>query len=130
MFDRFTDRARKVMEIAMHEAQRLNSGFIGTECILVGLILEGGGIAASTLKNLGVDLEAIRSESAKLVREGETAERTDPPPFTPFAKKVLELSLEEASQLGHNQARHNQARNWSVLRVQEHAQRRPRGHAA
>ncbi len=102
MFDRFTDRARKVMTLAKQEAQRFNHEYIGTEHILLGLIQEGSGVAASVLKNLGIDLRKIRSEIEKLVKGSATMVTTGQLPFTPRAKKVLELSVEEASQLGHN----------------------------
>ncbi|MBI4879662.1 MAG: ATP-dependent Clp protease ATP-binding subunit [Planctomycetes bacterium] len=102
MFDRFTDRARKVMTLAKQEAQRFNHEYIGTEHILLGLIQEGSGVAASVLKNLGIDLRKIRAEIEKLVKGSATMVTTGQLPFTPRAKKVLELSVEEASQLGHN----------------------------
>ena len=102
MFDRFTDRARKVMNLAKQEAQRLNHEYIGTEHILLGLIQEGSGVAASVLKNLHIDLKKIRSEIEKIVKGSPTMVTMGSLPFTPRAKKVLELSLEEASQLGHN----------------------------
>ncbi len=102
MFDRFTDRARKVMNLAKQEATRLNHEYIGTEHILLGLIQEGSGVAASVLKNLGIDLKKIRSEIEKIVKGSPTMVTMGSLPFTPRAKKVLELSLEEASQLGHN----------------------------
>jgi ATP-dependent Clp protease ATP-binding subunit ClpC len=102
MFDRFTDRARKVMNLAKQEAQRLNHEYIGTEHILLGLVQEGSGVAASVLKNLGVDLKKIRAEIEKIVKGSPTMVSMTTLPFTPRAKKVLELALEEASQLGHN----------------------------
>jgi ATP-dependent Clp protease ATP-binding subunit ClpC len=102
MFDRFTDRARKVMNLAKQEAQRLNHEYIGTEHILLGLIQEGSGVAASVLKNLGIDLKKIRAEIEKIVKGSPTMVTMGTLPFTPRAKKVLELALEEASQLGHN----------------------------
>jgi len=102
MFDRFTDRARKVMGLARQEAQRFNHDYIGTEHILLGLIQEGSGVAADVLKNLDVDLKKIRQEVEKLVSHGTTMVTMGQLPFTPRAKKVLELALEEASNLGHN----------------------------
>ncbi|MCZ6574014.1 MAG: NDP-hexose 4-ketoreductase, partial [Planctomycetota bacterium] len=102
MFDRFTDRARKVMGLARQEAQRFNHDYIGTEHILLGLIQEGSGVAADVLKNLDVDLKRIRQEVEKLVSHGTTMVTMGQLPFTPRAKKVLELALEEASNLGHN----------------------------
>src|SRR5205823_1345071 len=101
MFDRFTDRARKVMGLARQEAQRFNHDYIGTEHILLGLVQEGSGVAASVLKNLDIDLKKIRQEVEKLVSTGTTMVTMGQLPFTPRAKKVLELSLEEASNLGH-----------------------------
>ena len=101
MFDRFTDRARKVMGLARQEAQRFSHDYIGTEHILLGLVQEGSGVAASVLKNLDIDLKKIRHEVEKLVSNGTTMVTMGQLPFTPRAKKVLELSLEEASNLGH-----------------------------
>jgi len=101
MFDRFTERARKVMSLARQEAQRFNHDYIGTEHILLGLVQEGSGVAASVLKNLDIDLKKIRQEVEKLVSTGTTMVTMGQLPFTPRAKKVLELSLEEASNLGH-----------------------------
>jgi len=103
MFDRMTDRARKVMELARQEAQRLNHEYIGTEHILLGLIKEGSGVAASVLNNLDVNLKAIRLEVEKMVPGGSNmATIGQKLPYTPRAKKVLELSFEEARNLGHN----------------------------
>ena len=102
MFDRFTDRARKVMALARKEAQRFNHDFIGTEHILLGLIQEGSGVAANVLKNLGVEIEKIRREIEKNVQSGPSMVTMGQLPFTPRAKKVLELSMEEANELGHN----------------------------
>jgi len=102
MFDRFTDRARKVMALARKEAQRFNHDFIGTEHILLGLIQEGSGVAANVLKNLGVEINKIRSEIEKNVQSGPSMVTMGQLPFTPRAKKVLELSMEEANELGHN----------------------------
>ncbi|HBO52708.1 MAG TPA: NDP-hexose 4-ketoreductase, partial [Planctomycetes bacterium] len=102
MFDRFTDRARKVMALARKEAQRFNHDFIGTEHILLGLIQEGSGVAANVLKNLGVEISKIRSEIEKNVQSGPSMVTMGQLPFTPRAKKVLELSMEEANELGHN----------------------------
>jgi ATP-dependent Clp protease ATP-binding subunit ClpC len=101
MFDRFTDRARKVMGLARQEAQRFNHDYIGTEHVLLGLVQEGSGVAATVLKNLDIDLKKIRQEVEKLVSTGTTMVTMGQLPFTPRAKKVLELSLEEASNLGH-----------------------------
>ncbi|MEE2712923.1 MAG: ATP-dependent Clp protease ATP-binding subunit [Planctomycetota bacterium] len=102
MFDRFTDRARKVMGLARQEAQRLNHEYIGTEHILLGLVQEGSGVAANVLKNLDIDLKKIRQEVEKIVKTGPSMVTMGQLPFTPRAKKVLELALEEASNLGHN----------------------------
>jgi ATP-dependent Clp protease ATP-binding subunit ClpC len=102
MFDRFTDRAKKVMSYARQEAQRLNHEYIGTEHILLGLIQEGSGVAANVLKNMSVDLEKIRQEVEKIVKTGPSTVTMGQLPFTPRAKKVLELSMEEASSLSHN----------------------------
>jgi ATP-dependent Clp protease ATP-binding subunit ClpA len=102
MFDRFTDRARVVMALARKEAQRFNHDFIGTEHILLGLIGEGRGVAAHVLKNLGVEIDQIRREIEKNVQSGPPVVTMGQLPFTPRAKKVLELSMEEANELGHN----------------------------
>lgn len=102
MFDRFTDRARKVMALARKEAQRFNHDFIGTEHILLGLVQEGSGVAANVLKNLGVDGNKIRAEIEQHVQSGPSMVTMGQLPFTPRAKKVLELSQEEANELGHN----------------------------
>ncbi len=102
MFDRFTDRARKVMGLARQEAQRFNHQYIGTEHILLGLIQEGSGVAANVLRNLDVDPEKIRVEVEKIVQDGPTMATLGQLPFTPRAKKVLELASEEATNLRHN----------------------------
>jgi ATP-dependent Clp protease ATP-binding subunit ClpC len=102
MFDRFTDRAKKVMNLARQEAQRFNHEYLGTEHILLGLVQEGSGVAANVLKNMGIDLAKIRSEVEKIVKTGPSMVTMGQLPFTPRAKKVLELSMEEASNLGHN----------------------------
>ncbi|MBU0755987.1 MAG: AAA family ATPase, partial [Planctomycetes bacterium] len=102
MFDRFTDRARKVMNLAKTEAQRLNHEYIGTEHILLGLIHEGSGVAANVLRNMGIDLRRIRGEIEKTVKGTPTLVISGQLPFTPRAKRVLELSMEEASNLRHN----------------------------
>ncbi|MBL8695622.1 MAG: ATP-dependent Clp protease ATP-binding subunit [Planctomycetes bacterium] len=102
MFDRFTDRAKKVMALARQEAQRFNHEYIGTEHMLLGLIQEGSGVAANVLKQMNVDLEKIRHEVEKIVKTGPPTVTMGQLPFTPRAKKVLELSMEEASALGHN----------------------------
>ncbi len=101
MFERFTDRARRVLVLAQEEAKLLNHNFIGTEHILLGLIHEGEGVAAKALESLGISLEAVREKVEETIGppSGTTA---GSPPFTPRAKRVLELSLREALQLGHN----------------------------
>ena len=102
MFDRFTERARKVMSLARQEAQRFNHDYIGTEHILLGLVQEGSGVAAHVLKNLEVEPKKIRLEVEKIVKNGTNMVTMGQLPFTPRAKKVLELALEEAQNLGHN----------------------------
>lgn len=102
MFDKFTDRARKVLGYAKSEAERLNHDYIGTEHILLGLIKEGSGVAANVLENLSVDLEKVRVEVEKLVEAGTNTVSSGQPPYTPRAKRVLELALEEARNLDHN----------------------------
>ncbi|MBK8978525.1 MAG: ATP-dependent Clp protease ATP-binding subunit [Planctomycetes bacterium] len=102
MFDRFTDRAKKVMSFARQEAQKFNHEYIGTEHILLGLVQEGSGVAANVLKNMNIDLEKVRHEVEKIVKTGPSMVTMGQLPFTPRAKKVLELSMEEASQLSHN----------------------------
>jgi Clp amino terminal domain, pathogenicity island component/ATPase family associated with various cellular activities (AAA) len=101
MFERFTDRARRVVVLAQEEARMLNHDYIGTEHILVGLIHEGEGVAAKALESLGVSLEAVRQQVEEIIGQGERAP-SGHIPFTPRAKKVLELALREALQLGHN----------------------------
>jgi ATP-dependent Clp protease ATP-binding subunit ClpC len=102
MFNRFTERARKVIILAKEEARRFNHDYIGTEHILLGLIREGEGVAAAVLQKLGVSLENIRLEIEKLVQPGPTTQIIGDIPFTPRAKKSLELAAEEARSLGHN----------------------------
>src|SRR5688500_9389020 len=101
MFERFTDRARRVVVLAQEEARMLNHNYIGTEHILLGLIHEGEGVAAKAMESLGISLEAVRQQVEEIIGHGESAP-TGHIPFTPRAKKVLELSLREALQLGHN----------------------------
>ena len=101
MFERFTDRARRVVVLAQEEARLLNHNYIGTEHILLGLIHEGEGVAAKALESLGISLEAVRAQVEEIIGQGQSAP-TGHIPFTPRAKKVLELSLREALQLGHN----------------------------
>ncbi|MFH1578066.1 MAG: ATP-dependent Clp protease ATP-binding subunit [Candidatus Omnitrophota bacterium] len=102
MFNRFTERARKVIILAKEEARRFNHDYIGTEHILLGLVREGEGVAAAVLQNMGTSLETIRLEVEKLVQPGPSTQILGDIPFTPRAKKVLELSAEEARSLGHN----------------------------
>jgi ATP-dependent Clp protease ATP-binding subunit ClpA len=101
MFERFTDRARRVVVLAQEEARMLNHNYIGTEHILLGLIHEGEGVAAKALESLGISLDAVRGQVEEIIGQGQAAP-TGHIPFTPRAKKVLELSLREALQLGHN----------------------------
>ena len=101
MFERFTDRARRVVVLAQEEARMLNHSYIGTEHILLGLIHEGEGVAAKALESMDISLGAVREKVQEDIGQGQQ----NPPghiPFTPRAKKVLELSLREALQLGHN----------------------------
>jgi Clp amino terminal domain, pathogenicity island component len=101
MFERFTDRARRVVVLAQEEAVGLNHNYIGTEHILLGLIREREGVAAGALEALGISLEAVRAQVEEIIGQG-VSTPTGHIPFTPRAKKVLELSLREALQLGHN----------------------------
>jgi ATP-dependent Clp protease ATP-binding subunit ClpC len=101
MFERFTDRARRVVVLAQEEARMLNHNYIGTEHILLGLIHEGEGVAAKALESLNISLEAVRQQVEEIIGQGQAAPMGHIP-FTPRAKKVLELSLREALQLGHN----------------------------
>ena len=101
MFERFTDRARRVVVLAQEEARLLNHSYIGTEHILLGLIHEGEGVAAKALESLSISLEAVRSQVEEIIGQGGSSP-SGHIPFTPRAKKVLELSLREALQLGHN----------------------------
>src|SRR6187397_260592 len=101
MFERFTDRARRVVVLAQEEARMLNHNYIGTEHILLGLIHEGEGVAAKALESLGISLDAVREQVQDIIGQGQQSP-SGHIPFTPRAKKVLELSLREALQLGHN----------------------------
>jgi ATP-dependent Clp protease ATP-binding subunit ClpC len=101
LFERFTDRARRVVVLAQEEARLLNHNYIGTEHILLGLIHEGEGVAARALESLDINLESVRSQVVEIIGQGSQAP-SGHIPFTPRAKKVLELSLREALQLGHN----------------------------
>jgi len=101
VFERFTDRARRVVVLAQEEARLLNHNYIGTEHILLGLIHEGEGVAAKALESLGISLEAVRQQVEEIIGQGGSSP-SGHIPFTPRAKKVLELSLREALQLGHN----------------------------
>jgi ATP-dependent Clp protease ATP-binding subunit ClpA len=100
MFERFTERSRRVVVLAQEEARMLNHNYIGTEHILLGLIREGAGVAARALESLGISLDAVRQEVLEIIGQGQQAP-SGHIPFTPRAKKVLELSLREALQLGH-----------------------------
>jgi ATP-dependent Clp protease ATP-binding subunit ClpA len=101
MFERFTDRARRVIVLAQREARRLSHNYIGTEHILLGLVDEGEGVAAKALDSLGISLTAVRQQVEEIIGRGQEA-ASGHIPFTPRAKKVLELSLREALQLGHD----------------------------
>jgi hypothetical protein len=101
MFERFTDRARRVVPLAQEEAKRLDHNYIGTEHLLLGLIREGEGIAAKAMESLGISLDAVRQQVEEIIGRGQQAP-SGHMPFTPRAKKVLELSLREALQLGHD----------------------------
>jgi ATP-dependent Clp protease ATP-binding subunit ClpA len=101
MFERFTDRSRRVVVLAQEEARMLDHNYIGTEHILLGLIREGDGHAARALESLGISLDAVRQQVEAFIGRGQQAP-SGPVPFTPRAKKVLELSLRESLQLGHN----------------------------
>jgi ATP-dependent Clp protease ATP-binding subunit ClpC len=101
MFERFTDRSRRVVVLAQEEARMLDHNYIGTEHILLGLLREGDGYAARTLESLGISLDAVRQQVEQIIGRGQQAP-SGHVPFTPRAKKVLELSLRESLQLGHN----------------------------
>jgi len=101
MFERFTDRARRVVVLAQEEARMLNHNYIGTEHILLGLIHEGEGVAAKALESLGISLEAVRQQVEEIIGQGQQAP-SGHIPFTPRANKVLELASQEGLQLGHN----------------------------
>ena len=101
MFKRFTDRARRVVVLAQEEARMLNHNYVGTEHILLGLIHEGEGVAAKALESLGISLEAVRAQVEEIIGQGQQIP-SGHIPFTPRAKKVMELSLREALQLGHD----------------------------
>ena len=102
MYERFTDRARKVMHLANMEAHRLNHEYIGTEHFLQGLVIEASGVAAHVLKKLDVDLDKIRLEVEKIVQPGPDMVTMGKLPQTPTVKKVIEYSMEEARNLNHN----------------------------
>ena len=102
MYERFTDRARKVMQLANQEAQRFSHEYIGTEHILLGLIKEGSGVAANVLKNLDIDLRKVRLEVEKLVQPGPETVTMGKLPQTPRCKKALEIAIAAATELNHN----------------------------
>ncbi len=102
MYERFTDRARKVMQLANQEAMRFNHEYIGTEHILLGLVSEGTGVASNVLKNLDIDLGKIRREVEKIVQAGPDVVTMGKLPHTPRAKKVVEYAIEESRNLNHN----------------------------
>ena len=101
MFERFTDRGRRVVVLAQEEARMLNHNYLGTEHLLLGLLRESGGVAAKALQSLGIGLEAVRHQVVEIIGEGHQAP-SGHIPFTPRVKKVLELSLREAQLLGHD----------------------------
>jgi len=101
MFERFTDRARRVVVMAQEEARVLNHDLVGTEHILLGLIHEGGGVGPRALESLGISLDVVRQEVEEIIGQGDH-ESPGSIPFTPRAKKVLDLSVAEAAQLGHD----------------------------
>ena len=101
MFERFTDRARRVIVLAQEEARKLNHNYIGTEHILLALLYEGEGVAAKALESLGISLDAVRQRVEEIIGRGQEVP-SGHIPFTPRAKKVLELSLRESVQLGHD----------------------------
>jgi ATP-dependent Clp protease ATP-binding subunit ClpC len=101
VFERFSDRARQVLVLAQEEARLLNHSFIGTEHLLLGLVREGGGVGARALTSLGISLEGVRAQVEETIGRGESVP-DGAPPFTPRAKKVLELSLREALQMHHS----------------------------
>jgi ATP-dependent Clp protease ATP-binding subunit ClpC len=101
VFERFTDRARRVVVLAQEEARLLNHNYIGTEHVLLGLVREGEGVAGQALTSMGIGPDAVRGQVEKIIGQGQAAP-TGHIPFTPRAKKVLELSLRESLQLGHN----------------------------
>ena len=110
MFERFTDRARRVVVLAQEEARMLNHNYIGTEHILLGLIHEGEGVAAKALESLSISLDGVREQVQEIIGQGQQAP-SGHIPFTPRAKKVLELSLREALQLGVRSSTHAAGRS-------------------
>ena len=102
MFGRFTERAQKVLVLAQEEARRFNHSYVGTEHLLLGLVREGDGIAAKVLLSLGVELNAVRQQIEKLIGTGDQPVRVQGVNYTPRAKKVIELAIEEGQGLGHN----------------------------
>ena len=102
MYERFTDRARKIMQLANEEAQRFNHEYIGTEHILLGLVKEGTGVAANVLRNLDIDLRKVRREIEKIVCAGPVMVTMGKRPQTPRSKKVIDYSIEESRKLKHN----------------------------
>src|SRR6266542_5159080 len=101
MYERYTDRAREVMQLANQEAQRFNHEYIGTEHILLGLVKEGSGVAANALNNLGIELRKIRQEIEKIVQPGPETINLGKVPQTPRAKKVIDFALEEPRNFNH-----------------------------
>jgi ATP-dependent Clp protease ATP-binding subunit ClpC len=101
MFERFTDRARRVVVLAQDEAKMLNHNYVGTEHILLGLLREGNGVAARALESLGIGLDAVRQQVEQIIGRGQGPPPEGHIPFTPRSKRVLELSLRESLDLGH-----------------------------
>ena len=116
MFERFTDRARRVVVLAQEDARMLNHNYIGTEHILLGLIHEGEGVAAQALESLGISLEAVRQQVEEIIGQGQQAP-SGHIPFTPRAKKVLELSLREAQTFRRYRRRWRRSRRDDRLRL-------------
>ncbi|MDD5634273.1 MAG: Clp protease N-terminal domain-containing protein, partial [Candidatus Omnitrophica bacterium] len=113
-FNRFTERARKVILLAKEEAKRLNHDYIGTEHILLGLVKEGEGVAAAVLTSLGLEFDNVRAAIEKLVQPGPEKAAANDIPFTPRAKKVIELAMDEARNLGHNYIRTEHLLLWLI----------------
>jgi len=102
VWERFTDRAKAIMNFANQEARRYRHGYIGTEHILLGFLKEGSGVGANVLHNLGINLPHVRDEVTKVIKEGSDSDLPTPLPQSPLAKRVIELAIEEARNLNHN----------------------------